>query len=119
MSNKILIIEDDLDTQFLFTEILEEEGYRVISKININDALEFCNTHPLPDMIFLDLNFPDGTPEEFTKEFRKIPGTSKIPIVLISGKADIADYAKRLGAKSFLRKPFEIDPLLNLVSSFI
>lgn len=119
MSNKILIIEDDLDTQFLFTEILEEEGYRVISKINIRDALEFCNTHPVPDLIFLDLMFPDGSPEEFTNEFRKIPGTNNTPIILISGKADIAEYARKLGARTFLRKPFEIGPLLTMVSHFI
>lgn len=115
MSKNILIIEDDADTQLLFTEILEIEGYQVVAHSDGKHALEYLKQNDAPSLIFMDLNFPNGTPEEFVGELRQIPGAEATPVVLVSGKADIADYQKRLGAVSFVKKPFEIDPLLSLI----
>lgn len=115
MTKKIMIIEDDVETQFLFAELLESEGYEVIGKVSGKEAIEHLNQGEAVDLIFMDLNFPDGTPEEFTKSLRALPQTKETPVVIISGKSDIADYAKRLNAVSFIKKPFDLDPLLNLI----
>lgn len=119
MRARIMVIEDDLDTQFLFSEILESEGYRVISKSNGRDALNFLYHNPVPDLIFMDLLFPGGSPEDFTEKLRQIPGALNTPVVLVSAKADIAEYAIRLGARDFLKKPFEIEPLLRVIHQTI
>lgn len=117
MSKRILIIEDDIETQFLFSEILESEGHEVVAKSSGKEALTHLNSNPVPDLIFMDLTFPDGTPEEFMTSLRSLPGGTDAAVVLVSGKSDIAEYALRLNARSYIKKPFEIDPLLNLIST--
>lgn len=115
MNRSILIIEDDIETQFLFSEILQAEGYGVITKSNGSDALTYLNSNPLPDLVFMDLNFPGGTPEDFTNGLRTLVGGEKVPVIIVSGKSDIAEYSQKLKALTFLKKPFEIDPLLTMI----
>lgn len=110
-----MIIEDDLETQFLFSELLQSEGYEVIPTTSGKEALQYIHKGGTPDLIFMDLNFPDGTPEEFTQKLRTSPGLEHTPVVIISGKSDIADYAKKLSATSYIKKPFDVDPLLDLI----
>lgn len=119
MNKKIMIIEDDFETQFLFSELLESEGYDVVSKTNGKEALEYIEQGGNADLIFMDLNFPGGTPEEFTTRLRKSPGLEDTPLVIISGKSDIADYAQRLNARSYIKKPFDLDPLLDLIQEVL
>jgi len=115
-----MIIEDDFDTQFLFSQLLEAEGFEVITKSSGKEAIEYLQSNPAPDLIFMDLNFPGGSPEDFTTQLRSLPGAaSRTPIVVVSGKADIGDYAERLKAISFVKKPFEIDPLIDLIHKTI
>jgi CheY-like chemotaxis protein len=115
MNKCILIIEDDFETQFLFSELLTAEGYDVITQSSGVDALAYLTTATRsPDLIFMDLNFPGGTPEEFVRKLREVPATSKTPIVLVSGKADIQEYAERLKAR-YIKKPFDLDPVLNII----
>lgn len=116
MNKTIMIIEDDFDTQFLFSQLLEAEGFEVVAKTSGTEALEYLASNPAPNLIFMDLNFPGGSPEDFTNKLRALPGpAARTPIVVVSGKADIADYAERLRAISFVKKPFEIDPLIDLI----
>lgn len=119
MSKQILIIEDDFETQFLFSELLGAEGYDIQTASTGTEALDFIQNGGTPDLIFMDLNFPGGTPEDFTKALRENPTSKDTPVILISGKSDIADYAKKLEAKSFIKKPFDLDPLLDLIQTVI
>lgn len=115
MNKTIMIIEDDFETQLLFSQLLEAEGFSVLTMSSGVEALDYLEKNKSPDLIFMDLNFPGGTPEEFNARLRSIPETSETPVILVSGKADIDEYAKRLNAKSYVKKPFEIDPLLDLI----
>lgn len=110
-----MIIEDDPETQFLFSEILMAEGYDVVAKDNGDEALKYLGQSSIPDLIFMDLTFPGSTPEEFADKLRGMSNGNNVPLILVSGKADIADYAQRMNAAGFLKKPFDIDPLLALV----
>lgn len=114
-----MIIEDDFETQFLFSQLLEAEGYNVLTMTSGVEALEYLEKNDAPDLIFMDLNFPGGTPEEFNSRLRSFPQTTDTPVILVSGKSDIAEYAQKLNATGFVRKPFEIDPLLDLIHQTI
>lgn len=118
MNKLIMIIEDDFETQFLFSELLQAEGYDVKSVSNGDEALESLNDSN-PDLIFMDLNFPGATPEDFMAALRSKPSSKDVPVVLVSGKSDIATYAEKLQAASFIKKPFELDPLLDLIQKLI
>ena len=114
-----MIIEDDFETQFLFSQLLEAEGFNVLTMSSGVDALTYLESNDAPDLIFMDLNFPGGTPEEFTTRLRSLPGNEETPIILVSGKTDIAEYAKKLNAINYVKKPFEIDPLIDLINQTI
>lgn len=119
MNKTIMIIEDDVETQFLFSQLLESEGFNVITKSNGVEALSYLEKSKCPDLIFMDLNFPGGTPEQFVAALNELIGEKKVPIILVSGKSDIEEYAARLQATNYIKKPFEIDPLLNLIGEVI
>jgi DNA-binding response OmpR family regulator len=113
---KIMLIEDDFDTQFLFSECLRAENYDVVSMEHGKNALEYIETNGSPDLILMDLNTPFLSPEEFVTKMRSISTGVETPVILVSGKSDIDEYAKKLGAKNFMRKPFDLDPLLSMIS---
>lgn len=119
MGNEILIIEDDFETQFLFTELLQIEGYKVKTVSNGVEAMDYLTAGGKPSLIFMDLNFPGGSPDDLMKEFRDHQATSKTPVFIISGNADIQDHSERLNANGFVKKPFEIDPLLEMIKTAI
>lgn len=111
-----MLIEDDFDTQFLFTECLRAEDYDVVPMDHGKKALEYIESHGAPDLILMDLNTPFVTPEEFVEKMRKLPGGEKAHIILVSGKSDIDQYAKKLNADDFIKKPFDLDPLLEKIT---
>ncbi len=114
---KIMLIEDDFDTQFLFSECLRAENYDVVPMEHGKTALEYMEIHGVPDLILMDLNTPFLTPEEFVRKMRSITNGANTPLILVSGKSDIEEYAEKLGAKNFMKKPFDLDPLLSMIST--
>lgn len=113
---KIMLIEDDFDTQYLFTECLRAENYDVIPMDHGKKALEYLETNGVPDLILMDLNTPFLTPEDFVERMRKLPHGENAQLIIVSGKADIDEYAKKLKATDYIKKPFDLDPLLDKIS---
>jgi DNA-binding response OmpR family regulator len=112
---KILIVEDDFETQFLFGEVLKMEDYHVDVTSNGQEALDLIEKSGLPNLLIMDLTFPLMTPEEFVEKINAAHSGAKLPIIIISGKGDIQDYVPRLGAVAAFRKPFDLDPVVNQV----
>ncbi len=111
-----MLIEDDFDTQFLFTECLRAENYDVIPMDHGKNALEYLSAHGLPDLILMDLTTPYLSPEDFVTNMRKLPSGIGTPVILVSGSEDITEYAQKLNARGFIKKPFDLDPLLAMIS---
>lgn len=116
---KIILIEDDLDTQILYGECLEQEDYTVSSADDGDEALSVIREEGLPDLIILDLNFKHGTPGDFLAKVRRTEGGEKIPVIVISGDSEIEEKTKRLGAQACLKKPFGIDPFVEIVKKWL
>lgn len=112
----ILVIEDDFETQFLFSEVLRMEDYQVTVTSSGVEALEHINQSGIPDLVIMDLTFPHSTPEEFVEKLNEASQEKKPPIILISGRGDIKEYQEKLGAKASFRKPFEIDPVIAKIN---
>jgi CheY-like chemotaxis protein len=112
----IMLIEDDFDTQFLFSECLRAENYDVVPVEHGKKALEYIESKGLPDLILMDLNTPFLSPEEFVQRMRQTPKGEETPLILVSGKSDIDVYAKKLNATAYIKKPFDLDPLLTTIS---
>jgi two-component system, NtrC family, sensor kinase len=104
---KVLIIDDDMWIQRIFSKYLVEWGFRPISAYDPYEGVAMAVKHQ-PLMIFLDIIMPDVQGEVLLKMLKAIDITSEIPINIISGnfsKELLSDTYKH-GAVGFLSKPF-------------
>lgn len=112
---KCLIVEDDPDIGESLSSILDDEGYKVRIAHDGREGLDEISKE-IPDIVLLDvempvLNGPDMAYELFIQDC----GKEFIPIVLLSGVANLKQVAEQVGTPYFLAKPYSIDRLLNLV----
>lgn len=105
MTNKILVVEDELAISTLLQYNLKQAGYEVIQAFDGQEGLNRAVTE-LPDLILLDLMLPKKDGMEVCKELRiqKI-GT---PIIMLTAKDDEFDkvLGLELGADDYMTKPF-------------
>jgi CheY-like chemotaxis protein len=109
----VLVVEDDFDLCDALVPILEYEGHRVVSAANGREALDRLHAMSPPSVILLDLMMPVMDGEQFRAEQLRDPDLASIPVVVVSAHAQAEERAARLGAVSCIRKPFDIDALLN------
>lgn len=116
MGKQVLIIEDSNDIQEILRQILELEGYSVLSALNGQEALDILQSSPqLPNMILLDLMMPIMDGFEFRKLQKMNPRFAGIPVVVITADGDIQAKKMRVGANDYLKKPVDIERLLDVV----
>jgi DNA-binding response OmpR family regulator len=113
MPKTILVIEDDRDILDLMRYILSDEGYLVISATNSEPLSKLPELQPA--MILLDNNLIDGSGRDFCKQLKSDPSSRHIPIVLFSANAKLEEMARESGADDYLKKPFDLEDLLNMV----
>ena len=102
----VLVADDEPDMQrFLKSEL--QKDYDVISATDGVQALEKAE-HLLPDIILLDIMMPEMDGLEVCQALRKRPATMKIPVILLTARADEETKfeALQMGANDFLAKPF-------------
>ncbi len=116
MSNKIIIIEDDKDTLDIMTYILTEEGYEVIAADNTG-PLKYIHLHQ-PVLILMDNRLPEGPGRDICLKLKNDPDTSRFPVALVSADNKLEEIARDCLADSFLKKPFDVEDLIELVSRF-
>jgi CheY-like chemotaxis protein len=114
----ILVVEDDHVTRVGFGEVLTEHGYRVVLGSNGRDALGYLHDHPAPDLIILDMLTPGMDGWQFLKE--RDAHWAAIP-VLITTALSIAndEWAISFGAIGVLRKPIDLEVLLEIVANAV
>jgi CheY-like chemotaxis protein len=117
-TRKILIVEDDADIVLALTTILEDEGYVVAIDSGRHLSLHMSPAS-LPDLILLDMLLSGQDGREIARRLKADPSTRHIPILMLSAYPTIEQEAKAAGADSFLAKPFELDDLLDQVSSYL
>jgi len=117
MAKKILVIEDDKDIRDTIVYVLEEQQYEVVSSED-SKILKYLDKHN-PDMILLD-NWltewkSDANGQQLSKGLKSNPATSHIPVILISAVSDIKQIAEDGLADGYLRKPFDLTELIDIV----
>ncbi len=117
MLGKIILIEDDEDILEIITFILEEEGYQVIASLNCLTVKEILNHKPL--IVLMDNQLRDGNGYDLCKELKSLVETKNIPVIIISGDCELEANSKKCNANAFLKKPFNIITLTNLVKKTI
>jgi DNA-binding response OmpR family regulator len=115
----VLVVEDDRDTRQLLVAALTEGGYDPITALDGRHALRTALATD-PTAILLDLMLPEADGAEFVREYREhLQRSAATPIVVVSAKHDAAAVAERIGARACIRKPFEIDHLMERLGAVI
>jgi CheY-like chemotaxis protein/MinD-like ATPase involved in chromosome partitioning or flagellar assembly len=106
MSEKILIIDDDLDTLRLVGLMLQRQGYQISAATNGQQGLDKAYEED-PDLILLDIMMPDMDGYEVTRRLRKNPSTMETPILMFTAKTQLDDkvIGFEVGANDYLTKP--------------
>lgn len=119
MTNKILLIEDELDLVEVTKMRLKNSGYEVITALSGEKAFTFLQKD-IPDLILLDLLLPDMRGEEICKRLKCDDRLKTIPVILFTASAsDVSKVAKDICADDYIMKPFEPEDLLSKVKKFI
>jgi len=102
---KILFIEDESALQKTLGEVLQQEGYRVISALNGEVGVELAKKE-IPDLILLDLVLPKLHGFEVLKKLKEEVETNKIPVIVLTNLEEAEDVEKalELGATTYLVK---------------
>lgn len=106
---KLLIVDDDRALLGILQDVLEQDGYQVVSASDGLTALQQVAAEQ-PDLLLLDLLLPDV---DGTLLMDKIRRTSTVPIIVVSGRQQQVDrvVSLKMGADDFVGKPFDLDDL--------
>ena len=108
----ILIIDDEKDLCQLLGDALSSHGYNVKCAHTRKEAMSSLNTQA-PDMVFCDLKLPDGDGMKILSKVRSISPRTIVNMITAYGSEETRDEAKRLGAYSFIDKPFNEEDILK------
>ena len=114
----ILVVDDDPDVRDAISTVLSDEGYGVTSVGNGREALEHLHHRTRPSLILLDMMMPEMDGWSFRQELKKLPDLSSIPIVILSAHGNVRDAALALGVADYLRKPLQLDSLLEIAERY-
>ena len=114
MSKRILVVDDEADTNTALHEILEQNGFIVDSYEDPFLALENFKPH-FYDLLILDIKMPEMSGFSFYREIRKRDDKMKV-CFLTAGEMYYGSYSdifSSLPANCFIRKPITNDELLK------
>ncbi|MBW4435978.1 MAG: response regulator [Pleurocapsa minor GSE-CHR-MK-17-07R] len=120
MAEKILVVDDDLDSLKLIGLMLQRNGYEVSAASAGSQALAKASTER-PDLIILDVMMPDMSGLEVCRRLRKNPDTKGIPIIMFTAKTLIDDKVAgfEAGADDYLTKPTHPAELASRVKAML
>jgi len=113
---KIILIEEDPDLLDILKELLNQEGFEVITYPDKNSVKRIIINRP--DLVLLDNQLTDGLGSRLCREIKSNDLTKDIPVLLISGDENLASLARESGADGFLAKPFNIAVLVRMVKKW-
>ena len=120
MAEKILIVDDDVDTLRLVGLMLQRQGYEISAASNGSQGLAKA-LEERPDLILLDVMMPDMDGYEVTRRLRKNPVTVAIPILMFTAKTQLDDKVTgfEVGADDYLTKPTHPTELQSHVKALL
>lgn len=117
MTNRILLVEDDIEISEMLKNYLATENYEVVCAADGREACKLFDFSEF-DLVLLDLMIPEINGMEVMGYIRK---TSFVPIIILSAKDTETDktLGLGLGADDYITKPFSVVEVLARIKSNI
>jgi two-component system response regulator CpxR len=110
-TSSVMVVDDDAAIRETLRELLEQEGYEVLSAENGKEALEMLErSNPLPGVLLLDLMMPVMSGWEVLEALQASPRLGAMPVVVVS--------AMGAPCSLFLQKPVKLARLLEVVGQY-
>lgn len=117
-SGRILVVDDKYYIRQLLMTALGLKGYEVVVAANGQEGLEMA-ARTRPEVILLDLLMPGLDGYAMVERLRQDPATARIPVIIMSAKADMEGIPPVPGADDYLVKPFDLDVMEALVARHV
>jgi two-component system, cell cycle response regulator DivK len=117
---RILIVEDNDLNQKLFRDLLGAHGYETLETKDGFEAIRLASEYK-PDLILMDIQLPEISGLDVTREIKKDPTIAHIPIIAVTAFAmkDDEDKIMKAGCQAYLSKPISLATFLQTVSQFL
>lgn len=114
---KILVIEDEPQTRYIFLECLEAEGFNAIGAQNGLLGVQITQEH-LPDLVICDIMMPELDGYGVLTKLRQDPITAMIPFIFLTSKTSEAErrYGIKMAPDAYLTKPCTVEDLLGAIA---
>jgi CheY-like chemotaxis protein len=109
----VLVVEDEQDVRESIVEYLELEGFHVHAATNGEEAIAVLQTMPQPALIIADMMMPIMDGPGLIAALRDNDQFASLPVVIFSASDATAPTGYRR-----IKKPFDLDDLLKVVSEF-
>jgi pilus assembly protein CpaE len=102
----ILVIDHDLDVVERVRQLLNAEGYEVLTAVTGQAGIVLAELNR-PCLVLLDVDLPDVNGYEVCRTLRSMPSAAKIPILIYSARAEVEDKVAgfKVGANDYIVKP--------------
>ncbi len=111
----ILVVDDDPTILATVSEVLDMEGYDVVTATNGAEALVAID-QSVPSLVLLDMRMPVLDGWGFMRAVRDRGLT--LTVVVMTAAADARRWGREIGAEGVLAKPFDIDELVRAVQQW-
>ena len=117
MGERIVVVEDDLDIQYLLKSTLSRAGYEVEVLPDGSPLLQGKNSSA--DLFLLDVNLPGVNGFELCRYLKHNAGTKNTPVIMLSAFPGLRNMAAQYSADDALEKPFNFSNLVGIISKHI
>jgi two-component system chemotaxis response regulator CheY len=121
MLDKILVVDDSSLIHQMYRLVMSRYKCEIVDAMNGQEALDILSVQNDIQLILLDINMPVMNGVQFLEKASKIGLPGKIPVIVISteGKEEDTLRGLRLGARGYLKKPFNPTDLYSLIEKIL
>ncbi|MCB8838482.1 response regulator [Aurantimonas sp. VKM B-3413] len=120
MSKTVMIVEDNELNMKLFRDLLEAHGYATVQTRSGLTALDLAREHR-PDLILMDIQLPEISGLDVTRQLKSDPELYKIPVVAVTAFAMKGDEERirQGGCEAYISKPISVNRFMEVIRSFL
>ncbi|MBY0452449.1 MAG: response regulator [Bdellovibrionaceae bacterium] len=117
----ILVIEDDETQRLSLKRILEAEGYTALLAADSAELTALLDEEKDIHLILMDIGLPWINGFELAEMMKSHPDLKRLPLVFLSAQAEQEDFdrAREVGAADYIKKPFDIEKLKQVIAGLL